>query len=90
MFFYVLLLDYSMFSITLPLEEPEQTADICRESLPSDHGVEVDIEPPVPRTKAISPPDSMSTYLRTTPSCTDNYEKYIPYSNRSRNSRYLA
>ena len=51
MFFYVLLLDYSMFSIMLPLEEPEQTADICGESLPSDRGVDVDVEPPVPRNK---------------------------------------
>ena len=51
MFFYVLLLDYSMFSITLPLEEPGQTADICGESLPSDRGVDVDVEPPVPRNK---------------------------------------
>ena len=51
MFFYVLLLDYSMFSITLPLEEPEQTADICRESPLSDRGVDVDVEPPVPRNK---------------------------------------
>ena len=49
--FSVLLLDYSTFSITLPLEEPEQTADICEESLPSDRGVDVDVEPPVPRNK---------------------------------------
>ena len=51
MFFYVLLLDYSMFSITLLLEEPGQIADICGESLPSDRGVDVDVEPPDPRNK---------------------------------------
>jgi len=48
MLFFYLLLDYSIFSITLPLEKPEQTADICAESLPCDLGVDADVEPPVP------------------------------------------
>ena len=67
--------------ITLPpegLEEPDQTAEICSESLPCDHDVDVEVEPPVPlQEEIIHLPDSISTDLSTTPSSTENCEKCI-------------